>query len=154
MIVGMSGYDGAQRRSRLQRASALLASSTSIALAVLLSGCTSGDGYPIFDREVEPSDAPPAGLADQDLHGIDLDTLRLAAEYEGDRLYLARSDGPDGGICLLVDGPETDGVTTACSGGGWVGWEGHREYHVHPEGMPSPGDLDLDLTENISVRTG
>ncbi|MDQ0894634.1 hypothetical protein [Agromyces ramosus] len=145
-----------RRATRRQRAWALLASSASIAIVVLLSGCTFGEHYAIFDREAEPADAPPSDLADQELHGVDVDSLRFATEYEGDRLYLAR--GTDGMVvCLLVDGPGDDGVSAACSGGGWVaakGGPGSHEYHVHPDGTPLPTDVYTDLTENISVKTG
>ncbi|PWC05662.1 hypothetical protein DCE94_05245 [Agromyces badenianii] len=142
------------RATRPQHASTLLAPSASIALLLLLSGCTFGEHYAIFDREAEPTDAPPAELADQELHGVDVESLRFAIEYEGDRLYLAKSSEPEGGICLLVDGPGVDGVSAACSGGSWVGSEGRHEYQVHPDGAPLPDDVYTDLTENISVKTG
>lgn len=122
---------------------------------VLLSGCTFGERYAIFDGEAEQSDAPPPELASQELQGIDIESLRFAIEYEGDRLYLAK--GADGmGICLLIDGPEDDGVSSHCSGGSWVGamGPGPYEYHVHPDGTPLPNDVYTDLTENISVKTG
>lgn len=141
--------------TRRQQASALLAAA-SIALLVLLSGCTFGEDYEryaIFDREAEPIDAPSSELADQDLY--DVDSLRFAAEYEGDRLYLAKGSDPRGGICLLVDGPGEDGVSVACSGGSWVEMKGRHDYHVHPDsGVPLPDDGYTDLTENISVKTG
>ena len=101
------------RATRRNHASELLAPSASIALVVLLSGCTFGEDfehYAIFDREAEPADAPPSELADQDLYDVDVDSLRFATEYEGDRLYLAKGNDPRGGICLLVDGPGDDGV--------------------------------------------
>jgi len=145
------------RATRRQYASALLASSASAALVVLLSGCTFGEDsehYAIFDREAEPADAPPSELADQELY--DVDSLRFATEYEGDRLYLATGSDPNGGICILVDGPGDDGVSSACSGGNWVGMEGPgpHAYHVHPDsGVPPPDDGYMDLTENISVKT-
>lgn len=132
-----------------------MAASASIALVVLLSGCTFGERYAIFDREAEPSDAPPPELANQELQGIDVESLRFATEHEGDRLYLAK--GSDGmGICLLIDGPRDDGVSSACSGGSWVGAKGPgpHEYHVHSDGTPLPDDVYTDLTENISVKTG
>ena len=143
---------------RRRHASAFLASSASIALLVLLSGCTFGEDaehYAIFDREAAPADAPPSELADQELHGIDVDSLRFATEYEGDRLYLAKGSDPRGGICLLVDGPGEDDVSAACSGGSWVGMEGRHAYHVHPDsGVPLPDEGYTDVTENISVKTG
>lgn len=141
------------RANRRQQASAPLAAS--IALLVVLSGCTFGDHYAIFDREAEPADAP-SELADQELQGVDIDSLRFATEYEGDRLYLAKSTDPAGGICILIDGPGVDGVSAGCSGGSWVGTQGPsgHEYHVHPDGTPLPDDVYTDLTENISVKTG
>ncbi|MBT2498009.1 hypothetical protein J7E25_02765 [Agromyces sp. ISL-38] len=131
----------------------------SIALLVLLSGCTFGEDYEhyaIFDREAEPADAPPSELADQELYGVDVDSLRFATEYEGDRLYLAKGSDPKGGICLLVDGPGDEGVSAACSGGSWVGMEGpgRHAYHVHPDGARPPDGVYTDLTENISVKIG
>jgi hypothetical protein len=151
----MSGNDREPRDSGRRRASKLVSSSTSIALLALLSGCTIGGlhGYPIFDTEALPADERPAELEDQDLHGIDIDSLRFATEYEGDRLYLAKGSAPEGGICILVDGPEHDGVSTACGAGDWVGVEGEHKYHVHPDGTPLPDDVYTDLTENISVET-
>jgi hypothetical protein len=140
-----------------RRASVFLARSASIGLVVLLSGCTFGEHYAIFEREAEPTDAPPSELADQELHGADVDSLRFATEYEGDRLYLAKGSDPiEGGICLLVDGPGDDDVSAACSGGNWVGMQGpsSHEYHVHPDGTPLPDEVYTDLTENISVKTG
>lgn len=155
MIVRMRGSDHEQPDARRRRTSRLLNTSTSIAVLVLLSGCAIGefDGYPIFDSETVPADEPPAELADQVLHGIDIDSLRFAAEYEGDRLYLAKGSEPEGGICLLVDGPEINGVSSACSEGGWVGFEGEHKYHVHPDGAPLPDDGYTALTENIAVDT-
>lgn len=153
-----SVMNGRRRRrvARRQRASALLAASALVALVVLLSGCTFGEHYGIFDREAEPADAPPSELADTELHGVDVGSLRFATEYEGDRLYLAKGNVPNGGICILVDGPGDDGVSAACSGGSWVGTQGPsgHEYHVHPDGTPLPDDVHTDLTENISVKTG
>lgn len=125
-------------------------------LLVGLSGCTFGEHYAIFDREAGPADAPPPAVADQELHGVDIDSLRFATEYEGDRLYLAKGADPEGGICLLTESPGDDGVSAACSGGSWVGTQGPsgHEYHVHPDGTPLPDDVYTDLTENISVKTG
>lgn len=146
--------------TRRKHAPTLLVSSASIALLVLLSGCTFGEDsehYAIFDREAEPADAPPSELVDQELHGVDVESLRFATEYEGDRLYLAKGrEAAGGGICILVDGPGDDGVSAACSGGNWVGTQGPgpHEYHVHPDGTPLPDDVYTDLTENISVKTG
>lgn len=48
----------------------LLAPSASIALVMLLSGCTFGEHDAIFDREAEQADAPPSELADQELHKL------------------------------------------------------------------------------------
>lgn len=153
-IIRMLSSDRGPRESRRRRASRLLSSSMSIALLVLLSGCTIGEfhGYPIFDNEAVPADEPPAELVDQDFHGIDIDSLRFATEYEGDRLYLAKGTAPEGGICLLVDGPDSSSASTACSAGDWVGVEGEHKYHVHPSGTPMPDDVYTDLTENISVE--
>lgn len=149
----MSGRCGPRTSGR--RGLAVLASSASIAFVVLLSGCTFGEHYAIFDRKAEPADAPPSELADQELPGVDVDRLRFATEYEGDRLYLAK--GVDGmGICLLIDGPGDGGVSSYCGGGSWVGAQGpsRHEYHVHPDGTPLPDDVYMDLTENISVKRG
>ena len=121
---------------------------------VLLTGCTFGERYAIFDREAEPADAPPE-LSDQVLDDIDVDSVRFATEYEGERLYLAKTSDPSGGICLLIDAPGDDGVSTGCSeNGSWFGIEIRYEYHVHPDGTPLPDDVYTDLTENISVKTG
>ena len=140
-----------------QPASPVLVAGASIAILVLLGGCTSPenyDHYAIFDREPELADAPPPELADPQLSSVDVDSFRFATEYEGDRLYLARGSDRVGGICLLVHGPGDAGVTAACSGGSWVDMRraGANAYHVHSDAaLPPPGYKDI--TENISVGT-
>lgn len=153
-----SDCDSTGRLARMKYGSSVaMRVAASISLVALLNGCTFGEDlehYAIFDREAQRADAPPSELADEELY--DMDSLRFATEFDGDRLYLARGSDPNGGICLLIDGPGDDGVSGACSGGGsWVGMNVRHEYHVHPDsGVPLPDEGYTDLTENISVKTG
>lgn len=142
--------------ARGRHVSLFMAAPASIMLVALLSGCTLGEHYTVLDREAQPSDAPPPELAGRELPDVDLETLRFATEYEGDRLYLAKGRG-EMRICLLVDGPGDDDVLSACGGGNWVGVQAgpsSHEYHAHPDGTPLPDDVYTDLTENISVKHG
>lgn len=149
-----------RRPARRVRASAARAAAASGVLLMLLSGCALGgdpEHYSIFDAPPGPADVLPPDFAEQELDGLDLDSLRFAAEYQGDHLYLARGSDPRRSICLLVDGPEDGDASMGCSGGSWVVVQrsGGHAYHVHPDaGVPLPDDDDTDLTANISVKAG
>lgn len=137
----------------------LLTRSSSVALLLLLVGCTFAEPYEHFavlDQEPTLEDSLPAEVVKDQLHGFDVDSLRFGAEYEGDRVYLAKGDEPNGGICVLIVGPDVQSISTACSGGSWVGIEGPGShlYHIHSDASPSPLDGYTDLTDNISVMTG
>ena len=78
--TGVMNRRHGRRVAGRQRASVLLAASASVLLQPLLSGCTFGEHYAIIDREAEPADAPPSEPADTELYGVDVDSIRFAAE--------------------------------------------------------------------------
>ena len=85
------------------------------AVAMVMSGCSPSDGYPIFLRPAESSDTLPAHLATMgDLQDLDLATSRLAASFEDVDFYLVETN-TSGGVCVAIDaGDDNDSV--ACSG--------------------------------------
>ncbi|MDP3209585.1 MAG: hypothetical protein Q8M65_10585 [Rhodoglobus sp.] len=68
--------------------------------ALALAGCSANDGYPIFDRPPEASDSIPDDFGDNQVKDLDLDTARLAGEFNRNSLYLVRSTS--GSICLAI----------------------------------------------------
>lgn len=60
--------------------------------AATLSGCTAfSSGYAVLDRAVEPADAVPDAVAEQDSGDVaDLSSARFVGEHSGSSLWLIR----------------------------------------------------------------
>ena len=98
-----------------------------LALLTIITGCTTSNGYQIFDREQTAEDKLPAVFNEKlVLDEFDLSTSRFSVTHDGVDYYLIRKaeDSADGPMqCLAVADPlwpsigcGSDGVTL--SGGG------------------------------------
>lgn len=123
---------------------ALLGGAT-LTMAALLTGCTAGETYAIFDREAQASDAlPDAVLADGD-DVIDPDTSRFVGEDGDVSLWLARPAQP-GGACIVAyrsDEVWLTGCGSQVEISGEVG-----PYAIAPDGFPAPEGMTR-LFDNI-----
>lgn len=83
-----------------------------IGLTLVLSACT-GSGYPAMDRPATADDVLPADFDPMDLSGLDRESARFEATYDGIDYYIVRDD--NGGVCMAVAAGESS--ITACGEG-------------------------------------
>ena len=124
------------------------------AVAMVTSGCSPSDGYPIFLRPAESSDTLPTHLATMgEVQDLDVASSRLAASVEDVDFYLVETNTL-GGVCVAVDAGDDDrSDLVACSGGnGLLGASG-------PFGSIEVADAPISeregwtvISENIRIQ--
>ncbi|MDX2378109.1 hypothetical protein M4I32_15060 [Microbacterium sp. LRZ72] len=147
-------------------ASRMLAGAAIAVGALALSGCVESAhiSFADLDREATARDVPPDRLPDDALGGMDLDTFRLAAEYEGAQVYLARGNenalgevgnGDEQSVCVVIVGPADDYWSASCSLASApqrIRGPGPPMWIVTPDGVDRPDNAE-PLSENVAVVT-
>ncbi|MCU1403798.1 MAG: hypothetical protein JWQ43_101 [Glaciihabitans sp.] len=130
---------------------AAVAAGICVLLALTTAGCAREPSIPPFERAQVPSDTLPANFGADS--SVDLDTMRLLAEYEGHLYYIAQDTIPGSpAVCVyIVDTSTPDSTASTCSPlPVWMGM-GDVEVRVVFAGDPTPAGM-VRVAPNLLVN--
>lgn len=118
---------------------------------LVLAGCaSSGNGYPILDRDPRAADEVPETLPDYAGNDAVLSSSRFVGEHDGTSLWLMKGKKP-ATVCLLAY-PDADGWVIGCGDiDGQSGVGGPATQFVYqPDFAPAPND-SIEISANVYV---